>query len=136
VIIDNVSLIKNNINGIKVLPHDVSINNALNNIDVLITSHSTVGTDALYKHIPIIIFDPYTQPENNFYVSNQIGSHARDKIELEKIIKKIIKDESFKNKKIELQNLVLNNFMAYSGYESHKKVVHNIKGHIRKHTNA
>ena len=125
--------LKNEKDKMRIVDHKEPIDSALNDIDALITSHSTVGLDALNKNIPLIIYDPFMKPNRNDYIFNKVGLYVSNHKELNETFKKIINEEDFLKNLVDLQHLKLKKMMAFSGSESKEKIIFDIEESLRKY---
>ena len=119
----------------KVLSHSIPIEDIFDDVDLMITSHSTVGLDALIRNIPIIIFDPYTHPSKNFYTSRNVGFYAGNKTKLNNTLNKISLDQNFLKGILNSQNLQLTSMVEQAGSNSKGSLIKNIEKILKEKNN-
>jgi len=108
---------------VKILPNDLSVGDALENTDIVVTTHSTVAIDAITMCKPLL-FLSWGYESHPFKEAAQFGAAeiADTSDKLKDITDKLLSDKNYHDKMIRNQINYRPRIAKYTGEESAKKI--------------
>jgi len=108
---------------VEILSNDLSVSKALDNTNIVMTTHSTVAIDAITMHKPLVFLDWGYRPHPFLEAVNYGAAAIADNCDkLKYVTEKLLFNKNYSEKMIRKQMNYWNRMAKYTGEESAKKI--------------
>lgn len=110
--------------SVEMLPGDMSVDEALKNTDMVITTHSTIAIDSIFMGKPLVVLSRGNEPHPYAEAVHFGAAKMADSFEdLKNISEKLLFHEYERNKMINCQLKYQSRILKYAGEESAERIV-------------
>jgi len=119
--------------GVEILPRKYPIDQALSEIDLVITTNSTVGIDAIMMEKPLVVLDCGLIPHPFSYAVNNGAAVKVDSTEaLYEVSNGLLYNGALKRKMVQDQRVFCRRILQYDGTESSERIAWVLMDELRK----